>query len=604
MAEAAGGVDRKAPDAAPDPPAAALVHARVARISGAMCALDQAISGVAATLEALGALPAGVLEAADDQPAEESETAEHLQASVQAEFQQEHGDATLLSGDASAAIQFLSRRTAYLRRLIDRARRTSRTAVERDAARKATMAAKIWRIQDDLVQTQRRLAKAEAQLERIRSQRDAAQEQYRLVMASTSWRVTGPLRDFVTIARRAIPRMRRLGNTLRAAGTHDRHAVPPQRDQWALMVEWRIPMPQNNSFSAKLFHILKILRAKGYEVFFISAARVSEYAQVMDDPEELEPHERRLREEGVTYTFGLDAAIEHLKDYGRRYRHAFLFYADVAQEYAPLIRQYCPQAQIVFDCGDLHFIRLQREAQIKRDPELVRRAEDYRRKEVNLFNTSDVVVAISEEEKAIIRHISPTCRIELIRNIFDEQGPPAPLAGRHGIVFIGNYLHSPNPDAVHYFIDEIFPVVRRELGDVEFLVVGSNMTDDIKDIRAPGVRLVGFVNDPAPTFAACRVFVAPLRFGAGVKGKVGQAMSYGLPMVITSIAAEGMALQNGTHALIEDDPARFAAAVVRLYRDPILWADLSMNSQRHIRQRMSIRAAAERLDSILGDARQ
>jgi glycosyltransferase involved in cell wall biosynthesis len=369
------------------------------------------------------------------------------------------------------------------------------------------------------------------------------------------------------------------------------------------MVEWRIPMPRNNSGSAKLFQILKILLAKGYRVFFVSGATppVYVYESVIDSAESLEPHVRRLSQLGVEHVFGLDAAIEHLKAHGERYRHAFLFYPDIADEYTPVIREYCPQAQIIFDCGDLHFLRLQREAAVKHDPDLARRAEAYRRKEARLFDSSDVVVAISEEEKAIVRSIAPACRVEVLQNIFEEEPAPGPLSGRRGLLFVGHYFHSPNADAVHYFVRDIFPLVRAELTNVEFMVVGSNMTDDIRDIRADGVRLVGYVDDLAPTFVACRVFVAPLRYGAGVKGKVGQAMSHGLPMVLTSIAAEGMALRNGTHALIEDEASRFAAAVVRLYRDPELWAHLSRNSRSHIRRHMSVEAASDRLDAILGD---
>ncbi len=379
---------------------------------------------------------------------------------------------------------------------------------------------------------------------------------------------------------------------------------PPAAElgEWVLMVELRIPMPENNSGSARMFQILKILLKKGYQIFFISDHDLDNYHWVVKDQSELEPFKRRLDQMGVGYVFGRDAGIKHLKEYGGRYTHTMLFYPDIAHAYTPWIRSYCPSAQVIFDCVDLHFLRFEREAKVKNDPDLARRANEYRKKETLLFDTSDVVIAISEEEKAIVRRMAPGCRVEVIQNVFEEESASAPLSERRGLLFIGHYLHSPNVDAVLYFVQEILPLVRAEIPDAEFLVVGSNMTDEVKSICAPDVRLVGFVENVKPIFDACRVFVAPLRYGAGIKGKVGQAMARGLPMVLTHVAAEGMGLENGKHALIEDDPARFAAAVVRLYRDAGLWTELSRNSREHIHATMSVEAAARKLESILGAA--
>src|SRR5262245_7128391 len=148
-------------------------------------------------------------------------------------------------------------------------------------------------------------------------------------------------------------------------------------------------------------------------------------------------------------------------------------------------------------------------------------------------------------------------------------------------MFIGNFRHTPNRDAVAYFVGEILPRVAARLPGVRFLIVGSGRPPSIRQ-ASPAVQVLGHVKDVDPVFDAARVFVAPLRYGAGVKGKIGQSLACGLPVVTTSVGAEGMALVDREHALIADGPEAFAQAVVELYGDPALWARLSAAGRRHV----------------------
>src|SRR5207253_325568 len=135
-----------------------------------------------------------------------------------------------------------------------------------------------------------------------------------------------------------------------------------------------------------------------------------------------------------------------------------------------------------------------------------------------------------------------------------------------GLLFIGNFNHSPNSDAVEFFIESVLPLIRRSLPDVKFDVVGSNAPPHFQQYASDMVSFHGYVPDIAPLFGSRRVFVAPLRFGAGVKGKIGDALSYGLPVVTTDVGAEGMGFENGKHILIANDAASFAEMVIRVYR--------------------------------------
>jgi glycosyltransferase involved in cell wall biosynthesis len=197
------------------------------------------------------------------------------------------------------------------------------------------------------------------------------------------------------------------------------------------------------------------------------------------------------------------------------------------------------------------------------------------------------VLAITAQEQATLRAELPAARVAVVPNIHAAVASVAPLAGRKDLFFIGGFEHQPNVDAVQWFVSEILPAVRRELPEVAFRVVGSRPTDEVKKLGSPGVQVAGFVADPEPFFARSRVFVSPLRYGAGMKGKIGQAMAFGLPVVTTSVGAEGMRLADGETALVADDPASFAAAVVRLYRDDQLWRRLSENGRSHIERHFS-----------------
>jgi glycosyltransferase involved in cell wall biosynthesis len=152
---------------------------------------------------------------------------------------------------------------------------------------------------------------------------------------------------------------------------------------------------------------------------------------------------------------------------------------------------------------------------------------------------------------------------------------------------------------VLYFAREIFPRVRARVREAVFRVIGAEPTPEIRDLAGPDIEIVGSVDDVAPYFERARLSVAPLRYGAGVKGKVNQSMALGVPVVVTSIAAEGMYLEHEENALIADAPESFAAAVVRLWRSEELWERLSRGGRANVEEHFSVEAASRRIDDLL-----
>jgi glycosyltransferase involved in cell wall biosynthesis len=159
----------------------------------------------------------------------------------------------------------------------------------------------------------------------------------------------------------------------------------------------------------------------------------------------------------------------------------------------------------------------------------------------------------------------------------DVKGSSKTFAERGNIVFVGGYQHTPNVDAVHYFVTEVMPLLRKRLPGVHFYAVGSNPPADIQELSASDVIITGFVEDLTSVLNKMRVSVAPLRYGAGIKGKIGTALAAGLPVVATSLAAEGMSLIDGENILVADGPEALANAVGRIYEDETLWNRLSQN---------------------------
>jgi glycosyltransferase involved in cell wall biosynthesis len=144
-------------------------------------------------------------------------------------------------------------------------------------------------------------------------------------------------------------------------------------------------------------------------------------------------------------------------------------------------------------------------------------------------------------------------------------------------------------------------LVRRQIPDLEFHIIGSQPPAELLAMASDSVRIAGWVEDLTPYLDGCRLSVAPLRYGAGVKGKVNLSLAHGVPSVVTTIAAEGMGLVSGRDVLIADSAAEFAAAVVRVHRNPWLWARLSRNGLRNTRERFSPRAARAALERLFDD---
>ena len=357
-----------------------------------------------------------------------------------------------------------------------------------------------------------------------------------------------------------------------------------------LIVDACTPMPDHDSGSLRMVNLIRLLRELGYAVSFLPDNRLHDghYTEAL----------QALGVEALYHPFVADP-IAWMRERGRELAAIVLSRHYIAANYVGLARLYAPQARLIFDTVDLHYLREQRAGQLDGKPELAQQAARTQAQEFKLMRECDVSLVVSSVEKELLARELPQVHIEIVSNVHEVYGRRREFDARRDIVFVGGFQHPPNTDAVLWFVREVFARVRAALPDVVFHVIGSKAPPQILELAHDGVIVHGFVDDIAPYMDGCRLSVAPLRYGAGVKGKVNMAMSYGLPVVATSAAVEGMHVRTNEDVMVADSATDFAAAILRAYDDAALWKKLSDNGLANVRQHFSFDAARGALQKIL-----
>ena len=152
-----------------------------------------------------------------------------------------------------------------------------------------------------------------------------------------------------------------------------------------------------------------------------------------------------------------------------------------------------------------------------------------------------------------------------------------------------------------FFVQKIYPLVSEDLRDAKFYIIGDKAPPEIVALATERIIVTGWQRDVRPFFDSVKLSVAPLRFGAGIKGKINQSMGFGVPVVATLLAVEGMPLTNRKDILVADEPEDFAHALIELYESEQLWNRLSENGIKKTRELHSVEAAREKLKFLFSD---
>jgi GT2 family glycosyltransferase len=360
-----------------------------------------------------------------------------------------------------------------------------------------------------------------------------------------------------------------------------------------LIIDHRLPEPDKDSGSVRITALINMYLMLGFAVTFYP-----------DNLEKIEPYTSDFQRMGVEVIYGKCIFKKWLKERREQFHLVHMCRPHTCFNKISIVKSLLPDAKIIYDTVDIHFLREERRAKLENNKEVARQAECFKEMELYLARESGVTFVVTEEERKHLLLLDPDLKVEVVPNIHSviDNEEIIPFEKRAGLMFLGGYEHTPNVDAVLYFVEEVFPLIRRELPEVEFYVVGSNVTREMEKLkRIDGVRVIGWVPEVEPYFNKVKVFVSPLRYGAGMKGKIGHAMSCGLPVVTTSIGAEGMELIDGGTALIADGAEEFARKVVKLCQSPDLWMKLSTSGIEHIKKRYTPEVVKTRLESILSE---
>ena len=219
--------------------------------------------------------------------------------------------------------------------------------------------------------------------------------------------------------------------------------------------------------------------------------------------------------------------------------------------------------------------------------------------ELALIRATDVTLVVTEEERRQVLSDEPEAVVEVLPNVNKVRITVPPAAERAGVVFVGGFEHPPNTDGALMLVREVMPLVWNRLGQVPVTIVGADPPPEVQRLASRLVSVAGWVHDLDPVLDGARALVAPLRYGAGMKGKVTQAMAAGLPVVTTPIGAEGLSAIDGEHLLIGGDAGELAERVVRVLEDGELWQRLSRAGQQIATERFSAAVVNERLGQLL-----
>ncbi len=359
----------------------------------------------------------------------------------------------------------------------------------------------------------------------------------------------------------------------------------------AYFIDDTVPTPDQDAGSNAAVEHMRALMELGYKVTFLPA----------DNMSKIDPYTAQLQKLGIEcqyhpYYWSVEEVFRKAANkpdlvYLHRYTNA--------SKYATMVRRYFPECRVVYSVADLHFLRMERQAEIEPGTTSVTQVALQRRSEMSAMQSVDCVVVYSPVEAKLLRAAEPLLNVEVVPWTVRPRPTQLPFAERSGTAFVGGFGHLPNRDAVRYLVSDILPLLRRRLPDLTTYLVGSKMPDEIMNLQVPGVVPLGFVAVLADILHKLRCTVVPLRYGAGIKGKVLESFAHGLPCVMTEVAAEGLELPEDLAWLVAPTPAAFAEKLARVHEDEAFNRSLSEAGLAYIEQRHSAGVVKEALRAAL-----
>ncbi len=341
--------------------------------------------------------------------------------------------------------------------------------------------------------------------------------------------------------------------------------IGPPESNLVLIVDLTFPDPTKDSGSDRIIRLAKMAHDLGHPTVLASITHRHWTAISSAEPDDL-----RVTRDAERFT------DEQFWNWIRDASVIWLSRPDVAGRLLPVLADHVESRRIIFDTVDLYHVRLKRKAALTHDRTDRRAARAYKRLERSAVKAADTTLVVTNVERSAIHDLVGSSSVQVIPNVHETRSERVPpRSGRRGLVFYGSYRHAPNVDAVRHLYSTIMPAIWKQIPDLELTVVGDRLPEDLASPPDPRIHAIGWVEDLHPIVDSSLALVAPLRFGAGLKGKIGFAMANGLPVITTSVGAEGMEVIDGATCLIGSDDEDLVRKCINLFGDDDLCSTLS-----------------------------
>lgn len=356
-----------------------------------------------------------------------------------------------------------------------------------------------------------------------------------------------------------------------------------------LFIDYATPREDRDAGSYAAIREMELVQSLGYKVTFLPT-NLLYFGSYSDE----------LMRNGVEVISSpfFPSLASFLAERAKEFDAVYVTRYAVAIEVVPFIREYAPKAKILLNNADLHFLRELRSAVVNRDEQKMAAMRQTREQELDVMRRVDVVLSYNEVEHAVITsHTEGQVKVMKCPWVVSLPAAIAPLSERKGISFLANFDHFPNAEGLKWFCREIMPILAAN--EIQFTIYGSSLNEEIKNLASEWIIPAGHIATVADAYEKHRVFVAPLLSGAGLKGKVLNALAYGVPTVLTPVAAEGIGLRDGLDCWLARDPQEWVTAILTLCREDDRWHALSTASRAYAASHFSFQQGRERIKEAL-----
>lgn len=357
-----------------------------------------------------------------------------------------------------------------------------------------------------------------------------------------------------------------------------------------LFVDDMIPDPAFGAGFTRAYQMVTGLQRLGDVVTFLPSRDRNGYQPITNDLQQL----------GIEVLFGgALSPTQTLIERAHLYDIVIVSRPNNAPVFLNLAQRYQSEALLVYDAEALFAVREILQAEIENRPLTEVQKRFLVNEELQHMRAADVVVTVSDQERDLVLSQRAHKDVRVWGHAIQPHKPRNSFDNREGLLFVGAG-NGPNVDGIQYFARKVFPLVLERIPNCKLHIVGTRLPNEVTALKSENIEVLGFVRELDEIYERARVFIAPLRFGAGISAKVIEAMGHGVPTVVSKLAAKGLDVRNEYELCVAEDHEEFARLIVRCYTDRRLWSQIQQCGLNFVEEHFSPQHMQERLAQIIG----